>query len=87
MLSQGKAKQRINGAFVPIALSSTNRHISALCDSVFGGSCYIMEAELLTWADARARCVQLGGHLVIIESQSEDQFIAGLYQLGKRHQG
>ena len=39
-----------------------------------------MEAELLTWADARARCVQLGGHLVIIESQAENQVVLNLAQ-------
>ena len=56
------------------------------CDAVSDGSCYIVEAELLTWADARARCVQLGGHLVIIESHAEDQFVATLYE-DKWHEG
>ena len=55
-----------------------NIGVSAQCDAVFGGSCYIVEAELLTWSEARARCVQLGGHLAIIESQAEDQFVANL---------
>ena len=45
---------------------------------MFGGSCYTVEREQLTWADARARCVALGGHLVIIESHEEDHFVADL---------
>ena len=34
-----------------------------------------MEAEPLTWADARDRCEQLGGHLAVIESEAENQFV------------
>ena len=52
---------------------------------VFESSCYIVEAEQLTWADVRARCVELGGHLAIIESQAENQVVANLIQ-GKRQQ-
>ena len=48
------------------------------CDAVLDDSCYMAQAELLTWDDARARCVQLGGHLVIIESEDEQQFVANL---------
>ena len=53
---------------------------------MFGGSCYIVEEDRLTWADARDRCVQLGGHLVIIESEAEDQFVFELAE-GKQQQG
>ena len=52
--------------------------VSVRCDAVLDGSCYIVEAEQLTWDDARARCVQLGGHLAIVESESENQFIKDL---------
>ena len=56
------------------------RRVSVLCHGVFESSCYTVEVEELTWADARARCVALGGHLAIIESQAEDQFVVGLAQ-------
>ena len=56
------------------------RRVSVQCDGVFEGSCYTMETQGLTWADARARCVDGGGHLVIIESQAENQFVANLTQ-------
>ena len=49
--------------------------VSVQCDEVFEGSCYIVEADRLTWSDARARCVALGGHLAIIESPAENQFV------------
>ena len=52
--------------------------VSVECDAMFSGSCYIVETEQLTWADARARCVALGGHLAIIESHAENQFITDL---------
>ena len=60
--------------------------VSVQCDEVFGGSCYIVEEDRLTWADARDRCVQLGGHLAIIESEAEDQFVFELAE-GKQQQG
>ena len=59
--------------------------VSVHCDAGFGGSCYILEVYLMTWADARDRCVALGGHLVIIGSEAEDQVVYGLTQ-GKRLQ-
>ena len=51
------------------------RRVSVQCDGVFEGSCYTMETQGLTWADARARCVDGGGHLAIIESPAENQFV------------
>ena len=67
--------------------TSRNQHrVSVQCDEVFGGSCYIAEADRLTWADARARCEQLGGHLAVIESQAEDEFVFQLAE-GKHQQG
>ena len=55
-----------------------NFRVSAHCDAVFEGSCYIVEVERLTWTEARARCVQLGGHLASIESHAENQIVFGL---------
>ena len=43
-----------------------------------------MEAEPLTWADARDRCEQLGGHLAVIESEAENQFVFELAEGIKR---
>ena len=66
--------------------SISQYRVSVQCDEVFGGSCYIVEEDRLTWADARDRCVQLGGHLAIIESEAEDQFVFELAE-GKQQQG
>ena len=67
-----------------IQLHTSRVGVSVQRYGVFGGSCYIVEADRLTWADARARCVALGGHLAIIESQAENQFVFDLTR-GKRH--
>ena len=47
---------------------------------MFGGSCYIVETQGLTWSDARARCVDWGGHLAIIDSLAENEFVVDLAQ-------
>ena len=47
---------------------------------MLGASCYIVEEQVLTWDAASARCVQLGGHLAIIESEAENQVLTGLIQ-------
>ena len=65
----------------------TYSFISVECDAVLGTSCYIVEEQVLTWEAASARCVELGGHMVIIESEDENQVITGLIQGNKRQPG
>ena len=51
---------------------------------MFEVSCYIVVEERLQWTDARARCVALGGHVVIIESQAENQVVFDSAQLKRQ---
>ena len=69
-----------------IQLHTSRVGVSVQRYGVFGGSCYIVEADRLTWADARARCEQLGGHLAVIENQAENQFVFELAG-GQEQQG
>lgn len=43
----------------------------------FGGSCYQVFNEFLSWDLAEQRCVGWGGHLATIESSEEDAFLDG----------
>ena len=48
---------------------------SAVCDATHLSSPYVIVFESLTWQGARSRCVSMGGHLVTIESQKENDLI------------
>ena len=41
----------------------------------WNGHYYALLAEKLSWEDAKAACEKLGGHLVIIESEAENDFL------------
>jgi serine/threonine protein kinase len=47
---------------------------------VFQGHSYKCFPEKLSWRAARDRCRSLGGHLVIIETPEENQFVASIVQ-------
>jgi hypothetical protein len=42
------------------------------------GNCYRINADKLTFGDAREACIAIGGHLVTVSSESEDAFVHGL---------
>jgi hypothetical protein len=42
------------------------------------GNCYRINADLLTFGDARDACIATGGHLVTINSEAEDDFVHDL---------
>ena len=44
----------------------------------FEGHAYKFFAEVMTWHRAKQRCEEMGGHLAIITSAKEDQFVAKL---------
>ena len=46
-----------------------------LCDAVYADSCYVIVSESLTWTSARSSCETIGGHLVTIDSQEENDVI------------
>ncbi|KAG2465350.1 C-type lectin domain family 10 member A-like [Polypterus senegalus] len=41
----------------------------------FNTKCYYFASDKKTWADSRDNCTSMGGHLVIIESQKEQNFL------------
>lgn len=41
-------------------------------------SCFFLITELLTWEAAENKCQQIGGHLISIDDNAEQAFIAGL---------
>ncbi|XP_012988497.2 CD209 antigen-like protein D isoform X2 [Esox lucius] len=41
----------------------------------YNGSCYHFSEDKLTWEQSQYACIREGGHLVIIESQQEQDFI------------
>lgn len=45
---------------------------------VFGDHFYKVFYENTTWHDARRRCERMGGHLAIVESKAEDEFLASI---------
>ncbi|KAF5890347.1 C-type lectin domain family 6 member A-like isoform X3 [Clarias magur] len=48
-----------------------------------GLKCYYLSTEKLNWAQSRDHCMEKGGHLVIITSQTEQDFLSS--QIGKTH--
>ncbi|KAL2079234.1 hypothetical protein ACEWY4_024978 [Coilia grayii] len=41
----------------------------------FSGKCYYFSTDMKNWAESRDACVTMGGHLVIIETQEEQDFL------------
>ncbi|KAJ7991904.1 hypothetical protein DPEC_G00288700 [Dallia pectoralis] len=41
----------------------------------YGGKCYFFSTNLMNWTQSRDQCVSKGGHLVIINSQQEQEFL------------
>ncbi|XP_028973037.2 uncharacterized protein LOC105006821 isoform X2 [Esox lucius] len=63
-------------------LTVVNNHLTTLrakrCASgweFYNGSCYHFSEDKLTWEQSQYACIRDGGHLVIIESQQEQDFI------------
>ena len=54
--------------------------VSASCDAVVGSTCYVLVRESLIVTDARSRCRQYGGHLVVIDNAEENTVIQQIAQ-------
>ncbi|MBN1270248.1 MAG: protein kinase [Kiritimatiellae bacterium] len=48
----------------------------------FRGHRYLFVPRFLGWAEARDLCRQAGGHLVVIRSHEENEFLAGFFPFG-----
>ncbi|KAL2079238.1 hypothetical protein ACEWY4_024982 [Coilia grayii] len=42
----------------------------------FSGKCYYFSTDMKNWAESRDACVTMGGHLVIIETEKEQDFLS-----------
>ncbi|KAL2079241.1 hypothetical protein ACEWY4_024985 [Coilia grayii] len=42
----------------------------------FSGKCYYFSTDMKNWAESRDACVTMGGHLVIIETEEEQDFLS-----------
>ncbi|XP_060556685.1 neurocan core protein-like isoform X2 [Ruditapes philippinarum] len=51
---------------------------------LFLGSCYYKSTKALKWLEAEEDCIDLGGHLVEITSEQENDFIQSILSVGKR---
>lgn len=61
------------------------QNISDIAMISFGGNLYAIFDEGLTWHEAKAYCEDLGGHLVTITSQEEQNFVADLIKNGNKN--
>ena len=57
--------------------------IARVCPSTWiqwGGHCYNATGQALNWAQAKEECVQMGGRMVVPQSEDETQFLLQLLQ-------
>lgn len=67
-----------NSSSWKFVLTRNNASYQAVSDSVFNNHKYEVFDESLTWHEAKARCEEMGGHLVTITSAEEQAFIESL---------
>ncbi|XP_067268328.1 immune-related, lectin-like receptor 4 [Chanodichthys erythropterus] len=47
------------------------------------GKCYLFSTNILTWTASRDSCITAGGHLVIINSKNEQEFLMRIVKMKK----
>ncbi|KAF4100384.1 immune-related, lectin-like receptor 4 [Onychostoma macrolepis] len=69
-------------------LHCTQKLSKALYDSAcpknweyHAGKCYLFSTNKLSWTDSRDACISDGGHLVIINSRDEQEFLIGIIKI------
>ena len=60
-----------------IDFQNTYSHVNTVS---YNGHTYYLYNDCLTWDEAKAKCEELGGHLVTITSADEQETVAGLIQ-------
>lgn len=71
----GEVNSNSSWSFV---LNRNNESYQQVADSVFGNHKYELITDGLSWKNAKAKCEEMGGHLVAINSEEEQRFIEGL---------
>ena len=67
-------------------LNKNNERYQQVTDSVYQNHSYQRFDEGMTWTQAKARCEELGGHLVTITSEEEQKYVEGLLESGTKKQ-
>lgn len=67
-------------------LKKNNENYQQISDSVFNNHKYEICDEGLTWHEAKAKCEEMGGHLVTITSEEEQAHIEKLLKSGNKKQ-
>ncbi len=67
-----------NNSSWEFVLTKNNEQYQQISDSVFANHRYEVFDESITWQEAKAKCEEMGGHLVTIDSQEENDFVAKL---------
>ncbi len=75
-----------NNSSWPFMLTKNNESYQQVADSVFNSHKYQIFDESLTWEEAKARCEELGGYLVTINSEEEQAFVSRLLTSGTKKQ-
>ncbi|MGH0115075.1 UNVERIFIED_CONTAM: hypothetical protein FKN15_070595 [Acipenser sinensis] len=64
--------------YCPITDTSSKERVCEACPQnwvLFNGKCYYFSTDRMNWNSSRDNCTSMGGHLVIIESEAEQEFI------------
>ncbi|KAK6477358.1 C-type lectin domain family 4 member E-like isoform X1 [Huso huso] len=64
--------------YCPITDTSSKERVCKACPQnwgLFNGKCYYFSTDRMNWTSSRHNCTSLGGHMVIIESDGEQEFI------------
>lgn len=67
-----------NNSSWEFVLNKNNDNYQQVADSVFNNHKYELFTDGLSWSAAKARCEELGGHLVSITSEAEQGFVESL---------
>lgn len=68
----------VSGNSWEFVLTKNNENYQAISDSIFENHRYEVFDEALKWDAAQAKCEEMGGHLVTINSEAEQKFIESL---------
>ncbi|KAK6477357.1 C-type lectin domain family 4 member E-like [Huso huso] len=64
--------------YCPVTDTSSKERVCKACQVnwvLFNGKCYYFSTDRMNWTSSRDNCTSLGGHLVIIESEAEQEFM------------
>ncbi|MGH0115074.1 UNVERIFIED_CONTAM: hypothetical protein FKN15_070594 [Acipenser sinensis] len=64
--------------YCPVTDTSSKERVCEACPQnwvLFNGKCYYFSTDRMNWNSSRDNCTSMGGHLVIIESEAEQEFI------------